>query len=82
MAFAESSFELSASAFLTTFLPVTEKLNCTNHQSWKAQVLSALSGAQLADWLEADAAPLEKFMPKKKPDDDNEPPVANPSYAA
>lgn len=82
MAFAASSSELSAAAFLTTFLPVTEKLNRTNHQSWKAQILSALRGAQLVDWLEADAAPPEQFMPKKKPDDDNEPPVANPSYAA
>jgi hypothetical protein len=60
---------------------VTEKLNRTNHQSWKVQVLSTLRGAQLANWLKANSAPLEKFMPKKKPDDDNELPVTNPSYA-
>jgi hypothetical protein len=81
MAFTASSSELSATVSLTTFQPVMEKLNRTNHQSWKAQVLLALRGAQLADWLEADTAPPAMFLPKKKPDDDSEPPVSNPAYA-
>jgi hypothetical protein len=81
MAFASSSSALSAAVSLTTFLPVTEKLSHANHQSWKAQVLSALRGAQLADWLEADAQPPAKHLPKKKPDDDAEVPMANPDYA-
>jgi hypothetical protein len=82
MAFASSSSALSVALSLTTFLPpVSEKLNRTNHQSWKAQILSALRGAQLADWLEANVEPPAKFLPKKKPDDTDEAPVANPDYA-
>jgi hypothetical protein len=81
MAFASSSSALSAAVSLTTFLPVTEKLNRANHQSWKAQVLSALRGAQLVDWLEANAEPPAKLLPKKNPDDDKELPVENPEYA-
>jgi hypothetical protein len=45
MAFASFSSALSAAVSLTTFLPVTEKLTRANHQSWKAQILSALRGA-------------------------------------
>jgi hypothetical protein len=81
MAFASSSSALSAAVSLTTFLPVTEKLSRASHQSWKAQILSALRGAQLADWLEADAQPPAKHLPKKKPDDAAEVPMANPDYA-
>jgi hypothetical protein len=77
MDFASSSSTLSAAVSLTTFLLVTEKLNRANHQSWKAQVLSALRGAQLADWLEANAEPSVQYLPKKKPNDDNEILVAN-----
>jgi hypothetical protein len=80
MAFASSSSALSAAVSLTTFLPVTEKLSRTNHQSWKTQILTVLRGAQLANWLEADAQPQAKYLPKKKPDDDVEVPVANPDY--
>jgi hypothetical protein len=81
MAFASSSSALSAALSLTTFLPpVSEKLSRSNHQSWKAQVLAALRGAQLADWLDANAAPPEKFLPKKKPDDGDEVPVVNPDH--
>jgi hypothetical protein len=60
--------------------PVLEKLSRTNHQSWKAQVQAALHGAQLAAWPEATAQPPVCFLPKKKPDDDKEEPVANPEY--
>jgi hypothetical protein len=62
------------------FLPVTEKLTRANHQLWKAQILSALRGAQMADWLDANAEPPAQYLPKKKPDDVNEPPVVNPEY--
>jgi hypothetical protein len=78
MAFASSSSALSAAVSLTTFLPVTEKLTRANHQSWKAQILSALRGAQMADWLDAKAEPTAQYLPKKKPGDDNEPAVVNP----
>jgi hypothetical protein len=81
MAFASSSSALSAALSLTTFLPpVLEKLSRSNHQSWKAQVLVAVRGAQLANWLDANAAPPEKFLPKKKPDDGDEVPVVNPDH--
>lgn len=79
MTFVSSSSGVSAAVGLTTFLPpVTEKLNRANHQSWKAQVLSALRGAQLTDWLEADAQPPAKMVPGAKADD---PAVPNPEYA-
>jgi hypothetical protein len=81
MALASSSFGVSAAVSLTTFLPpVTEKFNRANHQSWKAQVLSALRGAQVADWLEANAEPPAKFLPVEA-GKDNDPPKANPEYA-
>jgi histone deacetylase 1/2 len=82
MAFASLSSGLSASLSLAAFLPpVTEKLHRANHQSWKAQMLSALRGAQLADWLEATAVPPAKFLPidPAKPD---ESPKPNPEYAS
>ena len=83
MAFAASSSALSAALSLTTFLPpVSEKLNRTNHQSWKAQVLAALRGAQLADWLETNTEPPARYLPKKKPGDEDEVPVANPEFGA
>jgi hypothetical protein len=83
MAFASSSSVLSAALSLTMFLPpVSEKLSRTNHQSWKAQVLAALRGAQLADWLDANAEPPAQFLPKKKPDDQDEGPVVNPDHSA
>ena len=84
MASASSSFGVSAAISLTTFLPpVTEKLTRANHQSWKAQVVSALRGAQLADWLEATATPPEKFLAAEAPADgkEAEPPKANPDFA-
>jgi hypothetical protein len=62
MAFASSSSALSVALSLTTLLlAVSEKLNCTNHQSWKAQVLVALRGTQLTDGLDANVVPPEAF---------------------
>jgi len=40
-----------------------------------------LRGAQLADWLEANAEPLAKNLPNKKEDDSDEVPMVNPEYA-
>ena len=37
--------------------PVTEKLTRNNHALWKAQVLSALKGAQVAHFLNS-ASPI------------------------
>ena len=82
MASASSSLGVSAALSLAAFLPpVTEKLNRANHQSWKAQMLSALRGAQLADWLETTAEPPAKYLPVEA-GKEADPPKANPDYAA
>jgi hypothetical protein len=81
MAFASSSSALSDVISLTTFLLGTKNLSRAYHQSWKAQILSVLRGAQLADWLDSNVEPLTKYFAKKKPDDKDEPPVVNPEYA-
>ena len=80
MAFASSSSVASDVQSIATFLPVSEKLNRANYQLWKAQVLSALKGAQLAKYLDpAVKPPAEVLTPKE--DDKKEPPVPNPDYA-
>ncbi|CAN6179359.1 unnamed protein product [Urochloa humidicola] len=57
--------------------PVTEKLAKNNFQLWKAQVLSALRGAQMAGFIDSSAAPPPKMVPKAdKPDEQ----VPNPEY--
>jgi hypothetical protein len=38
-------------------------------------VLAALRGVQLADWLETNAEPPAQYLPKKKPDDEDEVPA-------
>lgn len=81
MAFASSSSGASAASSLGIFLlPPSEKLSRSNFNLWKAQVLSALKGAQLAGFIESTAAPLDAFLPLKG-DDKKEPPVANPEHA-
>lgn len=45
---------LAASASPLLGFPVTEKLSRNNHQMWQAQVLSVLTGAQLAGFIEDD----------------------------
>lgn len=90
MAFAASSSSTAAAnpfSGLGIFLPpTTEKLNRGNHPVWKVQVLSALRGAQLAEFLDPAAAPPDQFLPPKegaKPQEgeQKEPPVKNPEYA-
>lgn len=81
MAFASTSSAVSAAISLTTFLPpVTEKLTRANHQSWKAQIVSALRGAQLADWLESTAVAPAKYLPVEA-GKEKESPVVNPEHA-
>jgi len=48
---ASASSSTAAAMIPFTFLPTNEKLNRTNFQSWKAQVVSALKGAQLGHLL-------------------------------
>jgi hypothetical protein len=46
---------MAASASNSTtisLMPVSEKLICTNHTVWKAQVLATLRGAQLTGFLD------------------------------
>lgn len=58
--------------------PITEKLAKNNFPLWKAQVLSALRGAQVAHFLNADASVPPKQTPKssEKPDEL----ISNPNY--
>jgi hypothetical protein len=79
MAFASSSSVAFAVQSIATFLPVSEKLNRTNYQSWKAQVTSALRSAQLTKFIDPTVKPPAAFLtPKEK--DKKEPPVSNPDY--
>jgi hypothetical protein len=55
--------------------PVAEKLNRSNHQLCKAQVMSALRGAQKAHFIAADAPALAKTIKDKDSKD-----VPNPEY--
>lgn len=85
MAFASSAVQ-AASSLGVFLLLVSEKLTRSNYLLWKAQVTSALRGAQLAAFIEPTAKPPEEFLPpkddSKKPDDgDKEPPVVNLEYA-
>lgn len=65
----------SASAAAPSFdFPATEKLVKNNFQMWKAQVMSALRGAQVASFINPAAATPPKTV--DKPDDQ----VPNPGY--
>jgi hypothetical protein len=59
--------------------PVTEKLARNNFPLWKAQVLSAIKGAQVAHYLDKNTPVPPESTPsaKDKPDDL----VPNPEYA-
>jgi hypothetical protein len=54
---------------------VAEKLNRSNHQLWKAQVMSSLRGAQKAHFIAVDAV-----MPAKTIKDKDSKDVPNPEY--
>jgi hypothetical protein len=72
----------SSTSTTINLMPVSEKLLCSNHTLWKAQVLTALRGAQLVGFLDGtNTAPTEKLSVKaqKGTDGDSEE-VPNPDY--
>jgi hypothetical protein len=83
---AASSSSSAALAFPPIgFIPVSEKLTRSNYPMWRLQVLSAIRGTLLAEYIKPTATPLEMYLtPVKKdgakPDDDKESPVPNPDY--
>lgn len=74
------SSELSVMQSLAMFLPVSEKLTCANHPLWKAQVIFALKGAHLLNFISPSCKPPKQFVPPKEGTDSKEPPVVNPEY--
>jgi len=82
MAFQSSSASLAA-FFPITFLPTNEKLSRANFPSWRAQVLSALRGSQLAMFIHPGAEAPSPFLPREKGQEDSkEPPKPNPEFEA
>jgi len=60
---------------------LTEKLAHNNHQMWRAQVLSALRGAQLVGFISASAQPPAAFLPQPKDSKNKDvAPLPNPEY--
>jgi hypothetical protein len=75
------SSSAASAAISLGFLLVTEKLSRNNHQMWKAQVLSALRGAQVASYIDPVVQPPPLFLPLKDDKKEEEPPIANPEFA-
>lgn len=44
------------------FLPVSEKLTKNNYAMWSLQVLSAIRGAQLAEFIDPSAKATEMYL--------------------
>jgi hypothetical protein len=66
------------------FLPVSEKLTRSNYAMWSRQVLSAIRGAQLSEFIESTAKPPERWLTSVKGDgtiDEKKSPEPNPKYA-
>ena len=78
MAFTSSSSGAPAGPSFAGFIPVSEKLTRTNFASWKAQVVSALKGAQLFKYVNPAVKPPPEFVVKKE--DDKEQSVTNPDH--
>ncbi|XP_021306842.1 uncharacterized protein LOC110431725 [Sorghum bicolor] len=74
-----SSSSLSPISLGLAFIPVTEKLTRSNYQSWRAQVSSAIQGAQAASFIKPTATPPAEFLVTKG-DSDKKDPVPNPDY--
>ena len=74
-----SSSSLSPISLGLAFIPVTEKLTRSNYQSWRAQVSSAIKGAQAASFIKPTATPPAEFLVTKG-DSDKKDPVPNPDY--
>jgi hypothetical protein len=63
-------------------MTVSKKLVCTNHMVWKAQVLTALRGAQLVGFLDGTIkAPSEKLHIESSREEEEEE-VPNSVFAA
>jgi hypothetical protein len=61
---------------------MSKRLNRTNFQSSKAQVTSALKGAQLGNFLEPTAQPPSAFLTPEDKEDKKADPKPNPNYAS
>jgi hypothetical protein len=71
----------SSSASMTiSLMLVSEKLVCTNHMLWKAQVLAVLRGAKLAGFLDGTIKAAEKLNIKSSKEGEEEE-VPNPAFA-
>jgi hypothetical protein len=73
MASASSNFN---SMSVSALHPISEKLTRTNSPMWKAPVLSALKGAQLAEFMEDKVTPVETLVT-----DDKKMKMPNPEFA-
>jgi hypothetical protein len=62
------------------FCPLSEKLTRANYQQWHSQVISAIKGAKLAKFLDADAPAPPEFLPPKQDAKPDETPIPNPEY--
>jgi hypothetical protein len=69
------------------FIPMSEKLTRNNYPMWRLQVLSAIRGAQLTEYIkpttklpEMYLTPVKKVDGAKGDDDKKESPVPNPDY--
>jgi hypothetical protein len=73
----------SSTVMTIALMPVSEKLVCNNHTVWKAQVLTILRGAQLAEFLDGTnkelAEKIKVKMPKGATEEESED-VPNPAH--
>jgi hypothetical protein len=80
MAFSSSSSTHPAAISLgLVFIPVNEKLTRSNYQSWHAQVLAAIRGAQAEEYIQPEAKPPAKFVVAKNSEGKEES-ALNPDY--
>jgi hypothetical protein len=62
------------------FLPITEKLTRNNYPMWKAQVMSALRGAEVVHFIDPVVQPPTCHLPPKEDKKVDEVPVEVLSY--
>jgi len=80
---AQSSSSAALASLALEFIPVSEKLGRGNYAMWRAQVESAIRGAQLGRFIKATATPPQEFLEpddKKKADGKATHPIPNPEY--
>jgi hypothetical protein len=63
------------------FLPITEKLTRNNYPMWKAQVMSALRGAEVVHFIDPVVQPPTCHLPPKEDKKVDEAPVENPELS-